>query len=116
MGILSQFALGNALTGLTNVSEEIERTRHTMPIGAGGGLNSLPLIRQRELAEKIPKWLNTLRKHPRHIITRELLKNIKVSEQFGRSERINAQIKLLERLIDDGVALDIEEFAKSYQE
>ena len=116
MGIFSQIAFGNALTKLTNLSEELEASVQNMPIGAGGGFESLPPSRQREIDSKLPKWLNTLRKQPRHVVTRELLKNVRVSEQLGRPGRINAQLKLLERLIEKDIALGIEEFAKSYQD
>lgn len=115
MGIFSQLAFGSALTKLTDLSEELERSRSSSPIGAGGGLASLPAHRQREIEAKLPKWLATLRQQPRHVVTRELLKNVKMSDQLGRIERSNAQLALLKRLINDGIALEIEDFAKSYQ-
>lgn len=114
MGFFSGMALGNALTKLTNVFEEMEHTRHTMPIGAGGGINSLPKARQQEIERKMPNWLATLKKQPRHVVTQELLKNMKVSQQLRRAEREVAQAKLLEWLINEDVALDLETFAKSY--
>ena len=42
MNVFSQMALGNHLTKMTNWMEAIELTRHTRPIGAGGGVDSLP--------------------------------------------------------------------------
>ena len=55
MGIFADIAFGNALTKLTNLFEEIERTKRTHFIGAGGGIDSLPISRQRELEQKLPK-------------------------------------------------------------
>lgn len=112
--IFKAIALGNALTKLTNMHEAILQTRETMLIGAGGGFDSLPRSMQEDLARKIPKWLATLDRNPRHVVTRELLKNARLSQQFGRRLREEAQYKLLEWLIEHGHAMDIETFAQSY--
>ena len=49
MGIFAGIAFGNALTKLTNLFEEIERTKYTHFIGAGGGIDSLPISRQKRV-------------------------------------------------------------------
>lgn len=110
MGIFSNIAFGNALTELTNLFEEIERTKQTHFIGAGGGIDSLPIPRQRELEKKLPKWVATVSKHPQEIVTRELLKNINLSKKFGRHDRIKAQAKLMQHLVNQGIAKDVNEF------
>jgi hypothetical protein len=114
MNIFKAIAMGNALTKLTNVWEAIGYTRETMLIGAGGGFDSLPRAMQEELAPKIPKWLATLGKHPRHIVTQELLKNARISDHLGRHAREVAQYELLQWLIEQGIAMDLDTFGKSY--
>ena len=51
-GIFSQIALGNALTKLTNVFEELEHSKRVMFPGAGGGTDSLPKKDSRKLMIK----------------------------------------------------------------
>ncbi|WP_456310159.1 hypothetical protein [Serratia proteamaculans] len=110
---LSQIALGNALTKLTNVFEELQHSKKVMPVGAGGGIDSLPIRRQQEIINKMPKWLDTLRKHPRHVVTRELIKNMLISEKLGEVGRIEIQFTLLEYLVENDVAISDDEFKKS---
>ncbi len=112
MGIFADIAFGNALTKLTNLFEEIERTKYTHFIGAGGGIDSLPISRQKELEHKLPKWIATISSRPQDEVTRELLKNIKLSQNFNRIERMKAQANLLQRLVDQGIALDVNDFLK----
>ena len=113
MGIFADIVFGSTLTKLTNLFEEIERTKYTHFIGARGGIDSLPISRQKELEKKLPKWMATISARPRDVVTRELLKNIKISQKFNRTERIKAQAKLLEKLIEQGIALDLETFKKN---
>lgn len=110
MGILADIAFGNALTNLTNIFEEIEQTKRTHFIGAGGGIDSLPVSRQKELEHKLPKWMATISSRSQDEVTRELLKNIKPSQNFNRTERMEAQINLLQRLVDNGIALNVDAF------
>ncbi|MCW5603911.1 MAG: hypothetical protein KIT18_05125, partial [Burkholderiales bacterium] len=114
MGIFAQIAFGNALTKLTNLEEELERSRRTMYVGAGGGIESLPKARQKELERKFPKWIDTLQSQPSHVVTRELMKNIQLNQRVGREQRIDAQISLLKRLVSQGIAMDPDEFVKRY--
>jgi hypothetical protein len=114
MGFLSDIFFGNAITNLTNVFEEIEATRSTRFIGAGGGFDSLPIYKQATYSKKIPKWLSTLEKRPRHEVTLNLVKNITISVKSGRAQRSKAQEKLLDWLVEKGVALDADSFFASY--
>lgn len=115
-GIFSQIVLGVALTKLTTVFEELEHSRRVMYPGAGGGIDSLPRKRQQEINDKMPGWLNTLKKHPRHVVTRELIKNIILNQKMGeiRQQRIEALYMLWEFLIKNDIALSEEDFLKSY--
>lgn len=116
MGIIADVMLGFALTGLTNVHEELLTSKRNGFIGAGGGLDSLPRSRQFEIQEKYPKWLNRLKRYPRHKVTRELLKNLRMAEAVGRGLRMEAIAELLKILIDEGYAMDMETFAASYMD
>ncbi|WP_141638467.1 hypothetical protein [Halomonas sp. KM-1] len=114
MGIISDLMLGNALTKLTNFFVDLEESRNYNFIGAGGGFDSLPRHKRELYEKKVEKWMGTLKKHPRHIITQELIKNMRVSQSLNRTERAKAQFQLLEFLINEGIALSLEDFEKSY--
>ena len=106
--------LGIHLARMTTVLEEIERTRHTMPIGAGGGVDSLPLNRQKQAEGIFANGLVFMRRIPRHEVTAALTKNAILAAHLGRQERIEAISKLLDILIKHDVALNEEDFLKSY--
>lgn len=76
----------------------------------GGGIDSLPISRQRELEHQMPKWMDTISSRSQNEVTRELLKNIKLSQKFNRTERMKAQVNLLQRLVKNRVALDVDVF------
>ena len=99
---------------MTNIFEDMERTRHTMPIGAGGGIDSLPPARRREAETQFEQGMAYLRSFPRHEITRELLKNAILNQRLGRPLRVIAIDRLMGVLIGEGVALDAATFNESY--
>ncbi len=111
---LRQFRMGQHLTRMTNIIEAMERTRHAMPIGAGGGIDSLPVDAQRRADAVFDKGLGFLRSYPRHEVTRELVKNARLADAMGRSTRVLAINRLIESLSQSGVALGLDDFAKSY--
>ena len=114
MGIFSQMAMGNHLTKLTNIVEEIENTRRTMYAGAGGGIDSLPEPRRSAVAKEIEERITRLQKQPRHLVTRVMVGNMLISNRLGRPLRLVAQERLLQMLIDCGAALNMDDFEKSY--
>jgi hypothetical protein len=114
VNIFKQIALGGHLTKMTNWMEAIEHTRRTMPIGAGGGIDSLPHDQQARAIRDLEAGMAALAKFPRHVITAELIKNRQVALQFGRQTRADAIANLLEHLIEQNVALGAEDFLKSY--
>jgi hypothetical protein len=113
-GPAKQLKMGRHLTRMTNVFEEIERTRHTMYIGAGGGVDSLPPGRQRQANMVFEQGVSYLKTYPRHEVTRELVKNAVLAERMGKPFRVIAIGRLVEALTDMGVALEMDEFMKSY--
>lgn len=113
-GPAKQFKMGQHLTQMTNIFEEMELTRRTMFIGAGGGIDSLPPARQRQAESIFEQGIAYLGAYPRHEVTRELVKNALLAEQTGRPLRVGAIHRLLEFLVGEGVALDTENFMRSY--
>lgn len=105
--------LGNALTKLANVFEDIAVARAGAFIG-GGGIDSLPAGRQQEISKKWPRWIAAIQKHPRHVVTRELVRSMQMSQRFNREARLHAQLELLEMLVAEGIAFDVEQFQASY--
>ena len=109
-----QIKMGLHLTEMTNILEEVERTRYTMHIGAGGGIDSLPLARQRQAEVIFEQGVAYLKSYPRHEVTRELVKNSILAERMGRPIRAVAIQRLIEALTRMDVALEMDEFMKSY--
>ncbi len=73
-------------------------------------MDSLPFKRQVDFERDkaaLAKW-------PRHEVTRELCKNYLLNEKIGRIDRMKAIDCLIEILIDEGLALPMDDFAKSY--
>jgi hypothetical protein len=113
-GPAKQFRMGQHLTRMTNIFEEIEHTRYTMHIGAGGGVDSLPPARQRQAEAEFEQGISYLKNYPRHEVTRELMKNALLAERMDRPVRVIAIHRLIEALTRLDVALEVGEFAKSY--
>lgn len=114
MNIFQSLSLGNHLAKLTNIIEEIERTRLTSYIGAGGGLDSLPLSRQGPIEREYEARTTALAKFPRHEVTKAMVKNMMLSRNLGRDLRGLAQNRLLNMLVSEGLALGADDFDKSY--
>lgn len=107
-------ALGGHLSKMTNWMEAIEHTRLTMPIGAGGGLDSLPLSRQARAIKDLEAGMRAMSKFPRHEVTAQLVRNYRLAQQLGRQTRASAIGNLLEHLVEHDLALNTEDFMKSY--
>ena len=95
-----QFKLGMHLTKVTNLMEQALASQRT-------GTPPPPV-------KHMTDSLDVLRTYPRHVITRELIKNSVLALQMGRPERANLIGIVLEMLVEEGVALDAEAFAQSY--
>lgn len=94
--------------------EAMEHTRATMPIGAGGGIDSLPLSQQARAIKQLEAGMMAMSKFPRHEVTAQLVRNYKLAKQMGRGIRAVAIGNLLEHLIEHNLALNEEDFLKSY--
>ena len=105
---------GRHLTAMTNVFEQVETTRYTMHIGAGGGFDSLPKSQQIHAEAVLDRGLAFLKTKPRHEITRNLLLNSKLAASLDRPIRLDAISNLLVFLIREGVAMDLDTFDKSF--
>lgn len=109
-----QFRMGQHMSRMATVFEEIEATRHRNPIGAGGDIDSLPIDRKVRALAVLREGASYLNAFPRHVVTRELVKNALLAEQMGRSGRAVAINNLIDCLAAEGVALHPDEFMKSY--
>lgn len=98
------YKLGVHLARLTTFFERINRL---------GRVHSVTQITERE-KEAARVSMAHLRAFPRHVITRELAKNTIVANNFGRTHRVAAIGTLLEVLVNEGIALDTDEFVRSY--
>lgn len=123
LGILSFFVLrgpfkrivmGNHLARMTTIFEHIERTRQSMHIGAGGGIDSLGAVQQRRAEAELERGISYLKNFPRHEVTLALVKNSILAERMGRPIRVVAIHRLLEALIGLDVALRMDSFTESY--
>lgn len=105
-----------AMAKLLKVFEEVEKTRFTRLAGAGGGFDSLPQRRQRQLDICLPRWLDRLRVLDRDAVTSSLLADSRESEIKGRTIRALALTKLLEMLIAEGIAADMNDGGGQFPE
>jgi hypothetical protein len=120
MGFLSKLFLGNHLTNLANTFEEVLNAggmpTATTDIHANvySPFTCLSLTRQAQIKFNMPKRMTAFRKQPRHVITRELLKNMQVAYSFRRERRLLAYQLTLWYLVEQDVALDLDTFNQSY--
>ena len=114
MNFFKQYGLLRHLTKMMNWMVAMERTRRTMPIGAGGGIDSLPRDQQARAVRELEAGMTAVSKFPRHVITAELIKERQIAMKLGQRERADAAGDLLEHLIEHNLALGAEDFMKSY--
>lgn len=114
MNFIQQIILGHNLTKMTNIFEAVVHTKIGAFVGAGGGFDSLPPHQMTSYLSELKSRSEKLRRYPKHVITQELLKNARISVQLNRSTRMEAQKRLLDFLIDEGIAMDIKTFQQSF--
>lgn len=105
VGLLADFFMGSALTGLTSMCEEIDRCSEGGFVGRGG-FDALPVARRAELERKVPKWLATLRKSPPETVTVNIIRNLQLANLSGRHQRAHAMVRMTEWLVSEGIAAD----------
>ena len=106
MNMIQQFRLGLHLTKLINAVERAEIIRRE-----GRDLTRIEAL---ELDHRAKEGLIALSRYPRHVITREMLKNAKLADGMANFRRHDVILKLLPILIAEGVALGLPEFEASY--
>jgi hypothetical protein len=114
LSILNQVKLGNTLTRMTDWWEAVEVVRMTDPTRIHAGLNGLPYAQHIKAAHDMRTGVRTLGQFPRHLVTEAIIKNQEVSFQLGRPARAKAQRELYNYLVENGLALDLDTFSKSY--
>jgi hypothetical protein len=105
---------GRHLTAMTNIFEQVETTRYTMHIGAGGGFDSLSKTQQIYAETVFDRGLAFLKTKPRHEITRNLLLNTRIAASLNRPIRLDAISNLLAFLVREGIAMDLHTFDQSF--
>lgn len=108
MGVWDTLVVGMTLIKLANAFEEVEQTRATRFIGAGGGVDSLPGHRQAKFIANVPRWIARLQGRDKSLVTSLLLDNMRSADAAGRHARVAGQVKLLRVLVDNGVAFDVD--------
>ena len=109
-----KYRFGVLLADMTSIVERgdgIQAYLGPEAVGADYGFPSSQGIADMVAFER---GLAALSRKPRHVVTRELVKNSQVAEAFGRPGRVAAMGLLLEILISRGIALGAEDFLKSY--
>lgn len=109
-----EYRLGVHLARMTNVFEQIEQTRLRMPVGMGGGIDSLSSTEQSRAVGTLEDGVQYLRRFPRHEVTTALLRNAKIAASLDRTIRLRGMDRLLDFLIEREVAINFDEFAASY--
>lgn len=107
MGWLAEFKAGRAMTKLANLLEEVNRNK--TPTGS-----YLPPARLADIEREARNCMFTLRTFPRHVVTENLLKNIRIASRLGDQTRMQAYADMLNGLVEEGIALDLDTFEKSY--
>lgn len=111
---LRDVRMGIHLSRMTTIVVEVEGLRDTMPIGSGGGFDSLAPDRQRQAHKIFEQGIAFMRKVPRHEVTAALAKNAILASRLGRQSRVASIHRLLDILVRSDVALDVDIFQSSY--
>ena len=111
MGFIANFKAGRAMTKMVNLVEEVERNRKTSDEGYGSHLSE---ARGAQIEQELKQSIEYLRRFPRHIVTENLIKNVRIASRFGDNKRIEASNTVLEILVEEGVSLDLDTFEKSF--
>ena len=110
MNFMRQMVLGNNLTKLANIIERIEASGATRYIGSGYGFESLPQLDQQRVAAEFKRRMTSLSKHPPYVITGALKGHMELSIRSGREHRLNGQGSLYEILVENGIALSVDDY------
>lgn len=121
MGLIKKYFLGRNLVKLVNVFEEIINYERVIALNAciinheqPESYQYLPISIQSQIRFDFPKRISALSHHPRHVITRELMKNTIIAQTLLRHNRVLAYSNLYDYLLTRGIALDIDTFNASY--
>lgn len=112
--VFKQINFGKRLTKMTSIIEEIEAQAALVAVQQGTKFDELPPYQAAYAKVMIRREIGALQRIPRHVVTRELLKNALLVERMGLYTRLSAINRLLDILIDEGVAMPMDEFRRSY--
>jgi hypothetical protein len=111
MGFIASFKAGRATTKMANLLEEVERNRKPKEEGYGSRLST---ARLQHIEQEMQRNMDYLRSFPRHLVTENTLKNIRIASKFNDAARVQIYADLLQGLIEEGIALDLDTFEKSF--
>ncbi|MDR3560383.1 MAG: hypothetical protein P4N59_02920 [Negativicutes bacterium] len=110
MGILDELMLGYVLKKLTGVFEDFVRaSQHAAP----GNPTGTPALgsQQRKTTVKVPAWLGRLKANKPYDVSRVLFEQMRMTKQFDQYVRFEAQMGLLEALVEEGLAMDVASYS-----
>lgn len=113
MNFMRQIALGYNLTKLTNFVEEMERRERMLPIGING-IDCWSGEARERIVTDINGRTDRLSKVPGHLVTEALGRNMILALRQGREGRARAVSRLLDMLVDGGLAMPLDEFQRCY--
>jgi hypothetical protein len=105
--VYRQLVLGNHLTRLTNVYEQLAANR-----ALGLETDAMPKAQMDELERQFERSADVFRQYPPSLITRELLKNSIVAKDLGLEARSLSILHVIEMLAGFGLAMRIEDFER----
>lgn len=113
MNPISSLILGKNLMKLTDVFEIVEKEKQAY-FDDAGGKDFFDSLKFKELEIETEHRLNKLKKYPPYEITKATLGNLMLNEKANDQLRVSALNSLLEHLIAEGIALNVDEFDSAY--
>jgi hypothetical protein len=105
MGTLDELLLGHALKKLTDVFEGLVIASKKATSGLPADRPMLD-SRQCKAAVKVPAWLRRLKANKPYDVSRVLFEQIRIAHTLKLDVRFEAQMGLLEALVEEGLAMD----------
>ena len=113
MNFMRQIALGQNLTKLAGMVEEVAKREAMSPAGVDP-VECWSSQEGQQMEAEFTKRASSLAKHPRHIVTEALAKHMILPVRMGRDGRAECQSRLLDMLVTMDLAMTMDEFQRSY--
>ena len=106
MWVINELLLKRTLEQLTQVYEDIAITGGQTS-GKECDIKVMSAQEQLEFEKRFPNWLRRLKRSSSRRVTQLLIKALWEAQQENRVFRVKGLAALLDRLVDEGAALDI---------